>query len=281
MSQQSHNQQSEHDVSIKEILDFLVGSWKTLVAAGTIGVLVAAVHSETKSNIHIVTANIQVAKVADISVETPEILIEKLKTPVYFTTKTYLACNLSDSIEPGEVLSRKLKPTLSKNTPIVNLVYGAESRQVAERCLQAVFEEIKANQELIAKPIFNSKVAYLNKLKQELRSAETSIKNLSSKNYSAELSNSELLATNLLFSTILMMENRISELNSKIDLLEFSLTPPQTRNAFLSVPLYAPQQKDSTRQPVNLILGLIGGLFFGILIIYSRRAYQHYNDTGP
>jgi hypothetical protein len=75
------------------------------------------------------TANIQVGRVAGIDVETPATLVEKLKMPLYYSQKTYLACNVMDEVDPSEEITKTLKPTLSKTAPIVTISYREKSRE--------------------------------------------------------------------------------------------------------------------------------------------------------
>jgi hypothetical protein len=119
MSEQSFNTISEDEISLKDIIDFLVESWKTIVLGGVVGGLLGLGYGLIAPAKYQATANIQVAKVAGTDVEAPAVLIEKLKMPMYYSQKTYVACNVMDKHEPGEVIAKpssqlwqKLPPSL-------------------------------------------------------------------------------------------------------------------------------------------------------------------------
>ena len=192
------------------------------------------------------TANIQVAKVAGVDVEAPAVSVEKLKMPMNYSQKTYAACNLIDKFESGEVIAKTLKPTLIKNVPIITISYIEESSEDAKKCLVSVLDDIRANQKLEAKPIFEGKKNQLVYLKLKLESAEKIIKILPKKSAEFDFSDSKFSAATLLLATTLSKENEMKDLQTQINDLEIALLEPQTKEAFLllnercllSVPLF-------------------------------------------
>ena len=73
MSEQSFNQPLEDEVSLKDIIDFLSESWKSILSTSALGVLGAVAYITFTPNMYQATANIQVAKVAGTDVESPAI----------------------------------------------------------------------------------------------------------------------------------------------------------------------------------------------------------------
>lgn len=279
MSEQSFNPAFEDEISLKDIIDFLVESWKSILVTGVLGVLGAITYITVTPNMYQATANMQVAKVAGGDVEAPAILIEKLKMPMYYSQKTYMACNVMDEIQPGEEIAKSLKPTLSKTAPIITISYKEESPEAAQQCLESVIEDIRANQKLLAKPILDTKAYQLVNLKQKLEAAEKIIKILPSKNLNFDFNDSKFSGSTLLLATTLNKENEIKDLRTQINDLEILLSEPQTRETFLAAPIYAPQQKVSPKRGIALIAGLMGGLFLGLLLVLSQRAYRSYKAS--
>ena len=274
MSEQSFNQPLEDEVSLKDIIDFLSESWKSILSTSALGVLGAVAYITFTPNMYQATANIQVAKVAGTDVESPAILAEKLKMPTYYSQKTYSACNVMDDILPGEEIAKSLKPTLSKTAPIITVSYKEESPEIAQKCLESVLEDVRVNQKLLAKPIFDTKSYQLINLKQKLEAAEKTLKMLPSKNSNFDFTDSKFSASTLLLATTLNKENEIKDLRAQVNDLEISLTEPQTRETFLAAPIYAPKQKVSPKRAIALVGGLVGGLFFGLLLMMGLRAYH-------
>jgi LPS O-antigen subunit length determinant protein (WzzB/FepE family) len=279
MSEQSFNTISEDEISLKDIIDFLVESWKTIVLGGVVGGLLGLGYGLIAPAKYQATANIQVAKVAGADVEAPAILIDKLKMPMYYSQKTYVACNVTDKLDPGEEIAKILKPTLAKTAPIITISYREESREDAQKCLVSVLDDVRSNQSLLAKPIFESKTNQLLNFKLKLESAEKIVKILPKNNAGFDFSDSKFSASTLLLATTLSKENEIKDLRTAINDLEIALLEPQTKEAFLTTPIYAPQQKVSPKQSIILIGGLVAGLFIGLLLMMGKRAYVAYKAS--
>jgi uncharacterized protein involved in exopolysaccharide biosynthesis len=276
MSEQSFNQHLEDIISFKDSIDFLSESWKAIVLSGIVGGLLASGYVFNISPKYQATANIQVTKVAGSDVEAPSILLEKLKMPPYYSTESYSACKVMDSIEPGEVIAKSLKPTLSKNSPIISFSYTAESSDEAIKCLESILNDVRSNQNLLAKPILESKKNQLMNLRKKLDTAERVLKILPTENQNFEFSDSKFSVASLLLVATLNQKNEIYDLSGQINDLEIALMEPSTREAFLIMPIYAPKQKVSPNTASTLIKGLLSGLFFGLLFQIIKRSWHIY-----
>lgn len=279
MSEQSFNTISEDEISIKDIIDFLAESWKVIVLGGVAGGLMGLGYGLIAPAKYQATANIQVAKVAGTDVEAPALLVEKLKMPMYYSQKTYVACNVMDKLEPGEVIAKTLKPALAKTAPIITISYREESREDAQKCLESVLDDVRSNQGHLAKPIFESKANQLLNLRLKLESAEKIVKILPKNNAGYDFSDSKFSAATLLLATTLTKENEIKDLRTAINDLEIALVEPQTKEAFLTTPIYAPQQKVSPKRTMILVGGLAAGLFIGLLLMMVKRFYGAYKAS--
>lgn len=274
MSEQSFNTISEDEISLKNIIDFLAESWKVIVLGGVAGGLLGLGYGLIAPAKYQATANIQVAKVAGADVEAPAVLVEKLKMPMYYSQKTYAACNVMDKLEPGEVIAKTLKPTLSKTAPIITISYREESREDAQKCLEGVLDDVRSNQSLLAKPIFESKMNQLLNLKLKLESAEKIVKMLPKNNAGFDFSDSKFSASTLLLATTLSKDNEIKDLRTAINDLEILLVEPQTKDTFLTTPIYSPKIKVSPNRKMILVGGLVTGLFIGLLLMIGKRVYS-------
>lgn len=273
MSEQPFNQPLEDEISLKEIIDFLLESWKVMALSGIVGGFLAAGNAFVTPSKYQATAAIQVAKVAGNDVETPSILVEKLKIPTYFSIASHSDCNVMNTFEPGLVIVKNLMPTLSKTSPIISFSYKDESSEKAQKCLESVVNDIRNNQNLLAKPTIDAKKKQLLDLRGKLDSSERVLKLLTNKNSNFDISDSKFSASTLLLSLTFNKENEIEGLRSQINYLEIELMEPQTKETSLTAPIYAPKKKVSNNIVLSLLGGLMVGLFLGLLLMIGKRAF--------
>lgn len=278
MSEQSFNQSLENEISIKEIIIFISESWKSIAISGVIGGLLATGYAFISPPTYEAKANIQVAKVGGLDVEPPSMLVDRLKMPTYYSAESYSACNVINQVEPGEEIVKNLNPFLLKTSPIVVVTYKKNTREDAQKCLEAIVNDIRSNQNLLAKPILEKTKKELTSLKQQMNAAEQIVKLLPSKNSSFDFSDSKFSASVLLFATFVSKENEINNLRTQINNLEFSLTEPQTKETFLTVPIHIPNQNVSPKRPLILMGGVVG-LFLGFLFMIGKRSWRTYKTS--
>lgn len=281
MSEQSFNQPLEDEISFKDIIDFSSKSWRAIALSGIVGGLLATGYAFIVPPKYQATANIQVARIAGIDVEAPSTLVEKLKMPMYYSTESYSACNVMEKIEPGEVIAKNLKPTLSKTTPIISFSYKEKSREGAQKCLESILNDISNNQKVFAMPILEIKKNQLANLKQKLDAAERDIQILSNKYSGFDFSDAKFSASVLLLSTTFSKEDEIKNLRTQISDLELSLTEPLTKETFLTTPIFAPKQTVSPERALILMGGVAAGLFFGLLLMIGKRSWHANKKSLP
>jgi hypothetical protein len=279
MSEQAFNTISEDEISLKDIIDFLLESWKVILSCGIAGGLIGLGYAVIAPSKYQAIASIQVTKVAGIDVEAPSILIEKLKMPTYYSEKTYIACGAAGHIESGEFISNTLKPSLSKNTPIITISFVSASSEDAKKCLGAILDDVRANQSLLAKPFYESKGNQLVSMKLKLEEAQNILKKMPKQNNGFDFSDSKFSASTLLLATTLNKQNEIQDLRTQINDLEITMLEPQTKPAFFTTPIYAPKQKVSPKRTKIIIGGLIAGLIIGLLLMIGKHAYGAYKSS--
>jgi LPS O-antigen subunit length determinant protein (WzzB/FepE family) len=279
MSDQNINPNIEDEISLKDIVDFLVESWKTIILTGFLGLVGSIAYLWVTPNQYLAIAHFQVARVADFDVEPPATLIEKLKMPMFYSQNTHMACNLMEKLEPGAVIVKTLKLTLVKNAPIITIAFQGESSEDAKKCLESVLDDVRINQNLLAKPILESRANQLLNMKLKLEAAERILKMLPKNNVSFDFSDSKFSASTLLLATTLSKESEIKDLRTEISSLEISLLEPQTKEAFLTTQIYTPKQKVSPKRTLIVLVGLMAGLFIGLLLMMGKRAYGAYKAS--
>jgi uncharacterized protein involved in exopolysaccharide biosynthesis len=273
---QHNHQDSEAEISMLELVSFFYENWGKILAGGIIGSSLGMGYIFIAPLKYQAIANIQVSKVAGTDVEPPNVLVEKLKMPMYYTQNTFLACNVIELEAPGEAIAKELKPTLSKNAPIISIAYKGKSIESSKNCLESVLNNIRVNQNEISKPMLESRINQLNNLKQKLESAENISKILSAKNTSFNFSDSKFSASTLLLATILNKENEVKDLRTQINEMEILLSEPQTKGAFLTTAVYAPITPVNKRELI-VLLGGIGGAFSALCYLIVRKYLKNIN----
>jgi LPS O-antigen subunit length determinant protein (WzzB/FepE family) len=262
---------AEDELSLTEVIDFFRESWKQILVSSIIGGTLGVGYALISPSKYLAAAHIQVAKVAGSDVEAPNVLVEKLKMPMYYSQDTFTVCNLTEEKEPGVSIANRLKPTLSRNAPIISITYKDKSTEDAKKCLEGVLNDIRSNQNILAKPILETRNNQLANLKQKLESAEKISKVLSIKNPSFDFSDSKFSASTLLLATTLNKENEIKDLRTQIRDSEIALAEPQTKEAFLTTPIYAPSVRVEPKRTMIVLLFGIAGLVLAIAYLLGRR----------
>jgi len=272
MNEQSYGS-GEDELSIAEIVDFFRESWKQIVLGGVVGGVIGVSVALLSPSIYQATAYIQVAKVANADVEAPNILLEKLKMSMYYSQKTFSECNVENTIEPGKAIANGLKPTLSKGAPFISISYKDKNIDDAKKCLESVLNDIRTNQNEIAKPILEQRKNQLSNLKQKLESAEQITKLLSSKKPNFDFSDSKFSASTLLLATTLSKENEVKDLRTQINDLEIALAEPQTKETYLTTPISAPNIRVEPKRSLIALGSIVGGVFLAIGFLIVRRGW--------
>lgn len=270
---------TEDDLSLLEIYDFFKENIKTIFLGGVVGGMIGVAVALLLPSKYQATAYIQVAKVANADVEAPNILLEKLKMSMYYSAKTFTECNVENTTEPGKAIANGLKPTLAKGAPIISVSYKDKNIDDAKKCLESVLNDIRTNQNEIAKPIFEQKKNQLSNLKQKLESAEQITKLLSSKKPNFDFSDSKFSASTLLLATTLSKENEVKDLRTQINDLEIALAEPQTKETYLTTPINAPNIRVEPKRSLIALGSIIGGVFLAIGFLILRRGLAKAKDS--
>lgn len=265
-------EQNDDAISIADIVQFVRDGWKAIVAFSLIGLLGGAGYAFLSEPKYQATANIQTGKAAGADIEAPAMLVEKLKLPSYYGKDAFDACGLNDVAEPGVALATALKPTLMKTAPIISMSYKAKSVEVATGCLNAVMNEIRVNQAMLAKPIFEQKKIQLESLKQRLETVEQVANIIQPKNQNIE----RFSGASLLLATTLAKTEEAKQLRIQIAEAELQLQEPQTKEAFFTTPVYSTSKPVEPKKSIGLISGLFGGAIFSVVFLFVRSQYRKF-----
>lgn len=263
----------EDEIFLKDIIDFLLDSWKKILLSGIIGLVLALVYAFISPTQYKADANIQVGKLAGVDIESPSTLIAKLRMPNYYSKLTLAACNIIDKENPGQFLINKINPLILKGSLIVNISYTSSSSLEAEKCLATIFDEIRRNQNALSSPILQLKNNQLIGIKKRLETNESFVNLLSNKNLRFDFSDEKFSANALLLATFMSKENEITDLRAEIMKMEASLEEPETKAASLVTPISIIEESAMMKLSLIMVVGVFSGLLVGSLIVVGKRSF--------
>jgi capsular polysaccharide biosynthesis protein len=275
MAKQSFNQSVEDEISLRDVIDFLIQSWRIISISGVAGGLFAAAYTFTEHPNYHATAAIQVAKVLGADVEASDLLLEKIKLPTYYSVTSYSACGLMAEPEPGVVIVKNITANLSKNQQIVNISYKADSRDGAHNCLEGIVNDIRDNQNNLARSIFKVEENKLIKLKKKFDALENTQKTRLNK--ISGLTSADSISSAVLFHlTYLSAEAEINNLRTEVNNLKISLEEPEIKETFFVAPIHVSKENIFLKRGRFIASGLMLGLTLGLLFMIGKRSWHTY-----
>ena len=270
MNPQEPIQAEDDEISLIDILLFLQASFRNVVKSLLVCLLAGGAFHFNVPKKYEATATIEMAKVAGEPIETPAVLLEKMKLPLYFSPATLQACG-ADGMPSSQVnFVGKIKPSANKSAPFVSFFTQAPSVQEAKACLNAVIANLSNNQDAIAQPLLQQKKQRLQQLSEKLKLAEEVQKNMILRKGNGSVSHPQFFAypSNL---TLSFFNIEINDLRLQITTLDDSLIAPQTHSLALVNAVYAQEGAVNERPLVTLSLCLALGVFLGLLMTGVQR----------
>ena len=210
------------------------------------------------------TATIEMAKVAGEPVEAPEVLLEKMKLPLYFSKETLQECGLGNEIISQVKIFDKIKPSLNKNAPMVSFVAQAQSSKNSIECLNVVFAEIARKQDALAAPLIKKIDKKLQLLHDQLVIKEEMLKNFPKAITKNNATDDQFSARTLylIFNATNIAE--INELKTQIANLQNLLTNHQTHSVIKISPIYSSGEPVKKQPFIIMCLCMACGVFLGL-----------------
>ncbi len=274
------NSNIEDEISLKDIIDFVVEFWKTILVTGIVGVLGAVGYIFVTPNQYEATAQIQMAQISSnsnsnsnsntnplgVNVEDPNLLIARMKLPSSFSQESVKACGYESKQIPLEGLAKMVKLSLIKGTQMVELKVLGLSQIHAVQCAESIVETIKQSQKIIAAPMIEDAQLKLAKYSQRLQDAQGFI-------LRADKSGLPMSAA------YLSTRDEVKFLTDETIRLNDLITSANSRQTKLVSPIYSPENKVSPKRSIALVAGLFAGLFLGLLLMLGKRGYRAYKAS--
>jgi len=264
----NHSEIVNNDISLQDIVTIFLKSWKKILIGGIAGGILGGSYSLFIPPVYQATANIQVGKVANIDIEAPSVVVEKMKMPTYYSMNTFVSCNLNNSAEPGRILINKLNPTLSKSTPIISINYKDKSADQAKKCLESVLADIRKNQDEKASQLIENKKNLLANLNKELKAMNQFVTSIG-----LDSSNSNSTPSSSFFNNLITTRNTILLLQKDIGSLEIELKEPQTKSTHLTTPIHAPNLRVEPNRTSIVLSSIIAGCLLVLFFLLGRKTW--------
>jgi LPS O-antigen subunit length determinant protein (WzzB/FepE family) len=263
--------QDDYEISLIDIFLFLKASGGNIVKSTLVSLLAGGVYYFSVPKTYEASATIEMARVAGEPVESPVVLIEKMKLPLYFSPATLQACGSDSGLNSRAKFDDKFKPNINKSVPMVSFVTVAPSSQEAKACLNAAIADVSSKQDAIANPLIEMKKQKLNQLSEQLKTAEEIGKSLTSPKIDRTLTDTQVTVNHLLVTLRKLNINEINDLQSEISSLKFDLIELKTRPTTLLNPVYSTEVSVNKRPLFTLGLCLALGMFLGLLVTGVQR----------
>jgi capsular polysaccharide biosynthesis protein len=257
----------EHEISLLDILLFLKRSWKIITAFGAVGLIVAVIYLLTIPKQYQAIAQIQMARInfqsnifpLGVNIEEPSMLILRISNPAFFTPSAIAACSLDGKDNAASILSKLIKLSQPKVVAnILELKIVGDDPESAHQCANAIFELIKKSQDNILSPyVDEAKISIANYEARYAKARDMMLK----KDISESLT--------VISSMFALDEIRYSL--EQINVLKNIVTSNINMTARLVTPIYVSDVPASTNKRATLTLGLLVGLFSGLLIAFGRQ----------
>lgn len=261
----------EEEISLEEIIEAVKEGWRWVVYTAAACAFASVVYALFAPAKYLATGYMQGALVLGAPIEAPNLLAEKLKTPLYYSADTYRMCDLEDSPTPGEHLVKELRPGVNKNAPVVSLSFKGSTPDAAKKCLASVLSDVRANQKIFVQPVIDAKKAQLTTLQDKLRAAETVSRQISGKSLRFDFTDPKFSAAALLTATLMSKDTEIKDLRYQIGELERGLLAPQTQEATFISPVYASDVRAEPRRTMIVLLSTLVGLLLGTGLLMLQR----------
>ena len=274
MSEQSFNSIQEDEISLRDIIDFLVESWKIIVITGILGVFSSVAYLLITPNQYQATAQVQMAQISannnnntnplGINIEEPSLLIARFKLPSNYSTQEIVACNFESSKSPFEALANAAKFSVVKGVgSIIELKITRDSKEIAIACAQSLFENIRTSQNKIINPYIEETKVLLVKYQDRLANSQSMVSR-------ADKSGAALSAA------YLASRDEVKFLSDEILRLNAFLVAVDSKQTKLVSPIYASDAPVFPKKKLSLVLGLMAGLFLGFTLAFLGKHISNY-----
>ncbi len=263
----------DDSIGLVDIIRFFIAHRHWIAICAFLIVLGAALFLFTRPSVFEASATIQVAMVDAEEVETPAVLSEKIKLPLYFSKSTLQSCARDGKPNDSDTLAGVLKTRVIRNSPFLNISVQMASPEQAKACLLSVTADIQTQQALLATPLLQKLQAKLDAVKFKLKVAEEISNFLASQGSRIQIGDDKFAAVAMLLATSTANNHEIKTLRLELMELETALSAINTNHASLAAPIYAPTTPSGISPWLVMILAFLLGVVLGVISAMFRAAW--------
>jgi capsular polysaccharide biosynthesis protein len=275
MSENAYQQVNEDEISLKDIIEFFLESWKTILAFGALGVSASITFLLITPSQFEATAQIQMAQISNsninintnslgANVEEPYLLLARMRAPSSYSADELEVCGAENSKFSAEDLAGHAKFSSVKGvSTIVELKIRMNSKQHAIACAQSLFEKIRDSQSDIIKPYIEEAKSLLVIYQSRLEDAKMIVAR-------ADKSGAALSAA------YLANRDEVKFLIDESIRLNTFITASNVRQTKLVSPIYVSDEPVFPIKILSLALGLMVGLLLGLVIVLIQKLIKNY-----
>jgi hypothetical protein len=274
MSEKSNTIQSD-EIFLKEIIDFFIESWKTVATFGLLGLIssfawiyVTPGKYEAIAQVRITQPELMVqGSLPKVYLDDINTLISRLNFPTTFSGADIQACSSEKSNSQKKSLINSFVSinAIKGTTSLVELRILGETKQEVTDCTKAIVKKIIDLQNATLKPYYEKIRTML--LKNQLRIND--IKSLLTK---ADKGHIEVLAS------YLSIHDEIEFLLKENLRLGVILDYEDAQLVMMTAPIYVSDSMIYPKRMPITILGLLAGIFFGLLYRIVCRLWLYYRN---
>ncbi len=261
----------EDEVSIKDIINFLSDYWRLILAVGVFGLLgalafiwVTPSQYEAIAQINMVQRDDNRTGSLNTIIHNPKSIIAKYKLPSTYTSEDVKVCNLEKSKSPQEEMAQLVRLAPVREVDFaVDLRIRLESKEHAVACAKLIYESIRESQDQIMKSFIEETKTQLLKYQVRLQEVQVWISRADKSDFAT-------------LATYLSIRDELNFLLGETSRLNAIITAGEARRIKLVSPIYVSDHPVFPKKKLSLLIGLLSGLFLGLLLALACKARYHY-----
>ena len=271
----------EDEISLYELWEKLRDGWRWIVGGVVAGGIVAGLALVVISPSYEATGILQTGKVAGAIIEEPATVVERLRSPSLLIEIARDVGN-EDWIEEvtAGAASKVLSAQVPKGNPsFVELRVRAKSDEAAREIATVAMAKLIRRQDELSSETLKKIRFDLDVANEKLKKADADLEMLVNALTTINMKDGLFSQVSLLTSLKLQKESEAFGLRQTVFAMELSLLPPATQPAKVLEAIFVPTKPISPKKGLLLALGLIGGLFAGVMWVFVSDAWRRAKNS--